>query len=163
MRIRSVRSSLIAGAVFLAGAAPISARAEVVPTTIHAHGIIATIEALQPGTAFALSTYGAPVAASLRVGTTPLAGKTLVFSASGETICSAVTDQGGEAACTDDETSAALAAIVSAGGYRASFAGDEEFAASSERGVLASAFLNSSVGEVWVNDPNRGLIGGEVR
>jgi hypothetical protein len=66
----------------------------------------------------------------------PLVGKTIRFSVGDTEICVDDTGETGQAFCDEGAYSENAAAIVAAGGYEASFAGDEAFAPSSDVGPL---------------------------
>lgn len=63
----------------------------------------------------------------------PVADRLITFTADGEVICTATTNEQGSASC--DSTEAHVPALV-AQGYVATFAGDGEFEAASDRAPL---------------------------
>jgi hypothetical protein len=65
-----------------------------------------------------------------------LGGKTLVFSAGGTTVCTAVTSASGAASCNSLTNLSANVSILTGGGYTVTFAGDGNYLGNSAKGGL---------------------------
>lgn len=65
----------------------------------------------------------------------PIVGRSITFTADDELLCVATTGDSGTASC-DVLSPAGYVAVLTAGGYDASFAGDEEYLAAHDSGDL---------------------------
>lgn len=84
----------------------------------------------------ALSVF-AGLRAQLTAGGAPLAGRSLLFTLPGGATCTAKTDAKGFASCVTPLSPGQLIALLG-GGYTASYAGDQDYLPSSDRGALIS-------------------------
>jgi hypothetical protein len=76
--------------------------------------------------------------ATLRTGSTPLAGRTVTFRAGAVALCSAVTNVAGVATCTPDTQDKTAIGAINTGGYTANFAGTTAYLPSSGHGDFGS-------------------------